>query len=196
MNFVSFLASKYFAKEKWTALALFFISLAYNVLQTNFMTKITSAMITSAQNGKQVKVKEYFFYFVYTIIVFIALYWLFIYCQNLLLTKIRPWVRGQIVDLLLKTNNEKFSEANFSKLNSPINRITDCFYLITDNFISYLLPNIAYLFIVSSYFAYINPIYGVVFFIGNAVLIGYYSFMLPSILKANDDFEKQLTHCA
>jgi hypothetical protein len=52
--------------------------------------------------------------------------------NNELLTKIRPWVRTQIVELILMTNNQKFSETNFSKLNSPINRITDMYYFISN----------------------------------------------------------------
>lgn len=171
---------------------LFFISLAYNVVQTNGMTKITSNIIQFAQTKQQAKVQEFFYYFVYIVIFFIALYWLFIHCQNLLLTKLRPWVRGQIVDLLLKTNNQKFSEANFSKLNSPINRITDCYYFITNSVVSYWFPNMTYLLITSAYFSYINPVYGVVFFVGNILLITYYSLVLPSILKNNDNYEKSV----
>ena len=193
MNFVSFLASKYFTKEKWTALALFVVSLAYNVVQTNGITTITSNIIQFAQTRNEAKVKQFFFYFLYIVVLFIALYWLFVYCQNLLLTKIRPWVRSQIVDLLLKTNNDSFSETNFSKLNSPINRITDCYYFITNTVISYLLPNITYLFITSAYFSYLSPMYGLIFLLGNAILIAYYYFVLPGLLKANDDYEKIIT---
>jgi ABC-type multidrug transport system fused ATPase/permease subunit len=192
MNFVTFLASQYFTQEKWAAIALFFVSLAYSVIQTNGITKITSSIITYAQSRNQPKVKEFFFYFVYIIVVFVALYWLFVYCQNLLLTKIRPWTRAKIVDLLLKTNNEKFSETNFSKLNSPINRIVDCYYFITNSIVSYFLPNLAYLLITAVYFSYMSPMYGVVFLVGNVALALYYYFAFPSILEANDDYEKTI----
>ena len=64
MNFVTYLASQYFSKEKWTTIALFFISLAYNIVQTNGMSKITSNIIQYAQTGNQAKVKEFFFYFI------------------------------------------------------------------------------------------------------------------------------------
>lgn len=190
MNFVTFLAKQYFTQEKWAAISLFFVSLAYSVMQTNIMTHITSSIITFAQERNVSQTKAYFFYFVYAVIVFMALYWLFTYCQNLLLTKIRPWVRSQIVDLLLKTNNEKFSETNFSKLNSPINRIVDCYYFITNSVVSYFLPNLAYLLIVSAYFAYLSPLYGVVFLVGNGLLLWYSYYIMPSVLKANDDYEK------
>jgi len=189
MNFVTFLAQKYFAKEKWAAVALFFVSLAFSFLQTNVLTQITSYIITFSQERKEAKVREFFWYFVSGVVVFITLYWLYFYCQNLLLTKIRPWIRGEVVDLLLKTNNQKFSETNFSKLNSPINRITDCFYYMTDSVISNFLPNMTYLIITSIYFAYLNPMYGVVFLMGNIALIGYNAVALPSLVKANDEYE-------
>lgn len=189
MNFVTFLAQKYFAKEKWAAVALFLVSLSFSFLQTNVLTQITSYIITFAQERKEEKVKEFFWYFVFGVIAFITLYWLYMYCQNLLLTKIRPWIRGQVVDLLLKTNNQKFSETNFSKLNSPINRITDCFYYMTDSVISNFLPNITYLIITSLYFSYLNPMYGVVFLMGNIALIGYNAVALPRLIKSNDEYE-------
>jgi subfamily B ATP-binding cassette protein HlyB/CyaB len=189
MNFVTFLAKKYFEKEKWAAVALFLVSLAYSFLQTNVLTQITSYIITFSQERKQDKVEEFFGYFVLAVIVFIALYWLFYKCQNLLLTKIRPWVRGQIVDLLLKTNNQKFSETNFSKLNSPINRITDCFYYMTNSLISNFLPNMTYLIITSLYFSYLSPLYGFIFLLGNIALICYNAVIMPNLMKTNDEYE-------
>ena len=189
MNFVTFLAKKYFEKEKWAAVALFLVSLSFSFLQTNVLTQITSYIITFAQEKKEMKVKEFFWYFVFAVIVFITLYWLYSYCQNLLLTKIRPWIRGEVVDLLLKTNNQKFSETNFSKLNSPINRITDCFYYMTDGVISNFLPNLTYLIITSIYFSYLNPMYGLVFLMGNIALICYNAVAIPSLIKSNDEYE-------
>lgn len=192
MNFVTFLAKEYFNKEKWAVISLFFVSLLYSVMQTNVMTHITSSIITYAQTRNQVKVREFFYYFVFAVIAFMALYWLFTYCQNLLLTRIRPWSRSKIVDLLLRTNNEKFSETNFSKLNSPINRIVDCYYFITNSFVSYFLPNMAYLLIVSIYFSFLSPMYGLVFLIGNALLAAYAYLVMPQILKYNDIYEKTI----
>lgn len=193
MNFVMFLAKEYFIKHKWNTIALFLVSLAYSVVQTNGIAKITSNIINFSQKRNESKTKEFFFYLIFVVIAFIVLYWLFIYCQNKLLTKIRPWVRSKIVELLLKTNNEKFSETNFSKLNSPINRITDCYYFITNSFVSYLLPNATYLLITTIYFSAINPLYGVIFSIGNLILGMYYYYFLPSLLQANDDYEKTIT---
>ena len=58
MNFVVFLAQKYFVKEKWAAFALFFISLAYSFFQTNVLTVISSYILTFAQDRNERKVKS------------------------------------------------------------------------------------------------------------------------------------------
>ena len=157
MNFVAYLAVEFFKRKKWTALGIFLVALLNSVIQTNGMTHITSNIITFAQTRNQTKAYEFFKWFICIVIVFIGVYYLWSSLQNQLLTEIRPWVREKIVELLLKTNNQKFSETNFSKLNSPINRIVDMYYFITHTVLDYMLPNLAYLVIVSIYFTFINP---------------------------------------
>ena len=192
MNFVAYLATEYFKKQKWTALGIFFVALLNSVVQTNGITHFTSKIITCAQTRNEKEIYYFFKWFVLIIVVFVAIYYLWSYLQNLLLTEIRPWVREKIVGLLLKTNNQKFSETNFSKLNSPINRIVDMYYFITHTVLDYMLPNLAYLLIVSIYFTFMNPLYGLVFLIGNSVLALYWYFNVNNIMKANDDYEKTI----
>jgi ATP-binding cassette, subfamily B, bacterial len=192
MNFVAYLATEFFKKKKWTALGIFLISLLTSVIQTNGITHITSNIITFAQTRNQDKAYEFFKWFIFIIAVFIAVYWIWSYLQNQLLTEIRPWVREKIVSLLLKTNNQKFSETNFSKLNSPINRIVDMYYFISHTVLDYMLPNLTYLLIVSIYFTFINPYYGIIFLIGNSILALYWYFNVKSIMKSNDEYEKTI----
>lgn len=192
MNFVAYLATEFFKKKKWTALGIFIISLLNSVIQTNGITHITSNIITFAQTRNQDKAYEFFKWFIFIVVVFIAIYWLWSYLQNQLLTEIRPWVREKIVSLLLKTNNQKFSETNFSKLNSPINRIVDMYYFISHTVLDYMLPNLTYLLIVSIYFTFINPYYGLIFLIGNSILAIYWYFNVKSIMKSNDEYEKTI----
>lgn len=192
MNFVAYLATEFFKKKKWTALGIFLISLLTSVIQTNGITHITSNIITFAQTRNQDKAYEFFKWFIFIIVVFITVYWIWSYLQNQLLTEIRPWVREKIVSLLLKTNNQKFSETNFSKLNSPINRIVDMYYFISHTVLDYMLPNLTYLLIVSIYFTFINPYYGLIFLIGNSILALYWYFNVKSIMKSNDEYEKTI----
>ncbi len=192
MNFVAYLATEFFKKKKWTALGIFMVSLLNSIVQTNGITHITSNIITFAQTRNQDKAYEFFKWFIFIVVIFIAIYWLWSYLQNQLMTEIRPWVREKIVSLILKTNNQKFSETNFSKLNSPINRIVDMYYFISHTVLDYMLPNLTYLLIVSIYFTFINPYYGLIFLIGNSILAIYWYFNVSSIMKSNDDYEKTI----
>jgi ABC-type multidrug transport system fused ATPase/permease subunit len=192
MNFVLHLAISFLKKEKWTALALFLVSLCSSVLQANVMTNITSNIITFAQNKNSTLAFQYFNWYIFAVIAFILVYYLWLYLQNQLMTKIKPWIRTQLVHLLLMTNNKTFSDTNFSKLNSPINRILDMYYFIAHTILDYMLPNLVYLLIVSIYFAYMSPMYGLVFVVGNLLLTAYWLLNMNDILKANDEYEKTI----
>jgi len=174
------------------AIMLFLVSLASSVLQTNGISYLTSSIINFAQLKDKMQTYRYFYYFIASIGLFIGIYYLWAYFQNELLTKLRPWTRTQIVELLFLTNNQKFSEVNFSKLNSPINRITDMYYFISNTIISYLLPNVVYLLISSLYFSYLNPYYGLIFFVGNVILSLYWWYHMNDIIAANDKYEKKI----
>jgi len=192
MNFVAFLGAKFFQQEKFNAVMLFLVSLASSVLQTNGITYLTSSIINFAQLKDKTQTYRFFYFFIGAVALFIGIYYLWCYFQNELLTKLRPWVRTQIVELLFLTNNQKFSEVNFSKLNSPINRITDMYYFISNTIISYLLPNLVYLMISSLYFSYLNPYYGIIFFVGNVILSFYWWMNMNDIIAANDKYEKKI----
>jgi ABC-type multidrug transport system fused ATPase/permease subunit len=71
-----------------------------------------------------------------------------------------------------------------------MNRICDMYYFIAHTVLNYMLPNLVYLLIVSVYFAYINPMYGLVFVIGNTLLAMYWMLNMKEIVKANDTYEK------
>jgi len=193
MNFIMYLGAKYFTEEKWYALALFAVSLASSILQTNGIATLSSQLMTSVQSNQEKTSYRYFWFYAGACLVFVLLYYLWYYFNNELLTKIRPWVRTEIVSLLLSTNNQKFSETNFSKLNSPINRIVDMYYFISYTIISELLPTFIYLVVSSVYFTYINPFYGLIFFVGNVCLTSYWLYHLQNIIDSNDEYEKKIS---
>jgi len=190
MNFLLYLAVNFLKKEKWTALALFIVALCSSVLQANVITNITSNIITFAQKKNNTMSFQYFYWFIFAIIAYIVVSFLWRYIENQLLTKIRPWIRIQLMHLLLMTNNKTFSDTNFTKLYSPMNRICDMYYFIAHTVLNYMLPNLVYLLIVSVYFVYINPMYGLVFVIGNTLLAMYWMLNMKEIVKANDTYEK------
>ena len=193
MNIIYFLLLKFFNEEKTNTIFMIINSFLINMLQTNGISFITANIITSLQQKNKINTYHFFQWFILISIVFIILYHSYKYFQNKLLTKLRQWMRHRLIEILLKINNEKFSEMNFTKLNSPINRISSVSFMVFNDIITYLLPNITFLFIVAIYFLYKNTIFGTIFIIGNIILLLYMWWHLQFIVKHNEEYEKQVT---
>jgi ABC-type multidrug transport system fused ATPase/permease subunit len=95
----------------------------------------------------------------------------------------------ELVKIILLLNNENFNEINFTKINAPINRISAVIFQVLNNLISFLLPNISLLFIVLLYFFYINFYIGLIFLIGNILIIVYIIYNWNNMMKYNKDYE-------
>ena len=194
MNIIYFLLLKFFKEEKTNTIFMILNSFLINILQTNGISFITANIITSLQNKNSNQTTyNYFKWFILVSIIFIILYHSYKYFQNKLLTKLRQWMRHHLVKMILKMNNEKFSEMNFTKLNSPINRISSVSFMVFNDIITYLLPNITFLFIVAIYFLYKNIIFGIGFILGNIILLIYMFWHLKFVFKHNEEYEKHVT---
>jgi len=193
MNIIYLLLIKFFNEEKTNTIFMIINSFLINMLQTNGISFITANIITSLQHKNKINTYHYLQWFILVSILFIILYHSYKYFQNKLLTKLRQWMRHRLIEILLRINNEKFSEMNFTKLNSPINRISSVSFMVFNDIITYLLPNITFLFIVAIYFLYKNTIFGTGFIIGNIILVLYMWWHLQFIVKHNEEYEKQVT---
>ena len=190
MNIVYYLLSLFFKEEIWNAGAMILTSFMLNILQTNGISYITATIIDSLQKHKYPKVTEYFNYFIAISIIYIILYNFYKYFQNKLLTKLRQWMRHQLIKMLLLVNNENLSEINFNKLNSPINRISSVSFMAFNDMFTYILPNIAFLFIVALYFLYKSGLFGAFYIAGNLLLFFYLYWNWPDMLDYNEEYEK------
>lgn len=193
MNIVYFLLKQFFQEEQLNTFFMVLASFVINLFQTNGISFITATIIDSIQRKQYDNVHQFFKYFIYVSIVFVFLFYLYKYFQNKLLTKLRQWMRHQLVKMLLLVNNENFSEINFSKLNSPINRISSVSFMVFNDVITYLLPNITFLLMIAIYFLYNNLIFGSIFVIGNILLVLYLSFNWNNMLSHNEEYEKYVS---
>jgi len=193
MNIVYFLLNKFFQEEILNTILMVLTSFVINIFQTNGISYISATIIDSIQKKQHTKANEFFKYFIFVSIIFIFLYNFYKYFQNKLLTKLRQWMRHQLVKMLLLVNNENFSEMNFTKLNSPINRISSVCFMVFNDIITYLLPNISFLIIIAIYFLYNNIIFGLIFIIGNIFLILYLFFNWNGMIEHNEEYEKYVT---
>jgi len=189
MNIIYLLLQKFFLEESWNAGLMIVTSFILNILQTNGISYITANIIDSIQKADSKTVGLFFKYFIAISIFYIIIYHWYKYFQTKLLTKLRQWMRHQLIRLLLLVNNEDFSEMNFTKLSSPINRVSSVCFMVFTDLINYILPNITFLFIISAYFLYQNTVFGSVFITGNLGLIGYLWLNWSTILEHNDAYE-------
>ena len=192
MNIVYNLLQHFFYEEYVNTFLMVFTSFIINIIQTNGISYITAKIIDFIHKNKKNLVYDFFKYFVFISIAYILLYNYYKYFQNKLLTKLRQWMRHQLVKAMLIVNNENLSEINFTKLNSPINRISSVCFMVFNDMITYLLPNITFLIIISCYFLLKNTIFGVSFIIGNIFLLIYLYLNWENMLVYNDDYEKHV----
>ena len=148
MNIVFELLSKFFNEEQMNFIMMISISFIINILQTNGITFITANIINFIEKNNRTNVLLFFKFFVVISVMFIILHIFYKYFQNKLLTKLRQWIRFQLVKVMLLVNNENFSEINFTKLNSPINRISSVSFMIFNDIITFIVPNITFLMII------------------------------------------------
>ena len=135
---------------------------------------------------------QFYKYFVYVAILYAGLQYFYKNFQTHLLTKLRQWIRFQLVRALILVNNENFSEANFAKLSSPINRLSSTSFMVFNDMITYLLPNASFLIIVAAYFLYKNAIFGAIFVVGNLCVFAFLAYTWSDMKQRNEAYEKQV----
>lgn len=193
MNIIYSLIYTFFKEESTYVIAMILTSFLINILQTNGITYISSNIIQSIQNKNEFLSQQFFYYFIGVSLIYIGLYNIYKYFQTHLLTKLRQWMRYQLIRLLLLSNNDSFnSEINFATMSSPINRVSSVCFLLLNDIITYFIPNITYLLIVSLFFLWINPILGIGFMIGNIFLFAYCILNLSDTIKHNETYEKHV----
>ena len=191
MNIVYFLLNQFLQEEQIQTVLMIMVSFLINIVQTTGISSISATIIDSIQQNQKTNVDNYYLYFVYASVIYILLYYIYVYFQSKLLSKLRQWMRQKLIEMLLFVNNENFSEMNFSKLSGPINRISAISFTVFNDTITHLLPNITFLLIILFYFFYQNRTIGSMFLIGN-LLFGLYVFLnWNAMLQYNKNYEKQ-----
>lgn len=189
MNLVYELFSKFIGKEITTTAWLIIFSFIINIIQTGGISFITANIINFIKDGKQENAWKYFYYFVGFSIVFLIVYSTYKHFQVKFLTRMRQIIRTGLISNVLEINNENYSDMNFNKLNSPINRMSSVIYFLLNSVINYLLPNLTFLIIVMGYFLYQHFTFGVGFIIGNILLLLYAFSTLKDLYEKNVEYE-------
>ena len=189
MNIIYVLLWQFFEEEKINMIFTILTSFFLNLLQTNGISYITANIIHSLEKRQEEIAAGFFKIFIAISVVFLILYHTYKYFQNKLMTKLRQWMRHQLVKTLLLNNNENFSEMNFTRLNSPINRISSVVFMVLNDIIAYLLPNVTFLILICGYFLYQSPSFGVGFILANMIVWFYFWWNWQEMLKYNIAYE-------
>jgi len=193
MSIVQYLLKDFFYTEYVNTILMIITSFIINLLQTNGISFITANIISCIQKNNKPSSVLFYKYFIGISITFLLLYSCYKYFQNKLMTKLRQWLRQQLVNIMLLVNNEEFSEINFTKLNSPINRISSISFMVFNDIITFIIPNITFLIIITIFFFYKNKVFGTGFLFGNIFIILYLLTSINDMLAHNDNYEKFVT---
>lgn len=189
MEIVNYLVNQFLEEYYFEVIVLVIFSLASSILTTNVITHFNSTLINAVQKNSMADTILNFKYFV------ISRVWMAIFVygyklvQDVIMTNLKQWLRFRLIEITLKTNNENLSTINFTKLNTPINRLSEtCYYGISDT-LNYTFPYITFVFISVLYFLYQNREIGLMFLIGNLLWVVLIYYVWPVLRERNINYE-------
>jgi ABC-type bacteriocin/lantibiotic exporter with double-glycine peptidase domain len=190
MNIIFYLFSQFIQEEYINTILLILFSFTISILQSGGISYTTANIIRAIQKNDEFNTWTFFKYFIFISIFYITINFIYNIYHNVFITKLRQWIRSSIVKMLLKVNNENYSDINFTQLNAPINRVSSISYIFLDDIISYVIPYLTFLIIICCYFSYKNIIFGVGFIISNILLLIYTFIDIKYLIKYNNEYEK------
>ena len=129
MNIIFYLFSQFIQEEYINTILLVFFSFTISVLQSGGISYTTANIIRAIQQKDDFNTWTFFKYFIFISIFYIIINFVYNIYHNIFITKLRQWIRSSIVKMLLKVNNENYSDINFTQLNAPINRVSSISYI-------------------------------------------------------------------
>jgi ABC-type multidrug transport system fused ATPase/permease subunit len=189
MDLITFFIYEFIKDKKIKILFIFFISLLINFLKINVISIISANIIQSIQKNNYDNTMKIFYFFIIIFILYILLNFIYKKLQINILSIFRYWLREELIKYILILNNENYSEINFTKLNSPIYRVSNTFFYVFNMIITTIVPNLTLMTIVFIYFFYKNYTIGIIFLLGNILLILYLYYNREKIYKYNEIYE-------
>jgi len=190
MEIIKYLLNKFYNEEKTNILLILLIALLINIFQINILSYLTAQIINNVKDNNKNNIFKYYKLFLIILIVYIIIFYIYKNIQYKVLTNLRPWIKFNLLSVIIKINNNNYQDINFNQLNSPLNRISSIIFLVFNNIITFLLPNITLLVIVFIYFFYINYKFALLFLFFNLLIVLSIYIMWSKIMKNNLIFEK------
>lgn len=189
MEIILYLLEKFYNEEKITTFLLLLATFSINIFQINGISFISAKILEGIENSRYPEVFYNYKLFIGLSIFAIILYHIYRLLQNKLLTKLKNWVRQEILRLILAANNESLDQINFMELSAPTQRTGAACYLVFNSFFSELLPNFSFLLMISLYFFYKNFMFGFVFLLANLLIVYYFYLHWNELMTSKKDYE-------
>ena len=189
MEIVKYLISQFVNEYLFEVILLIIISLVGSILTTNVITHFNSMLITSVQGGQLDTTIMFFKYFMYSRIAFALFTYGYKLVQDVIMTNLKQWIRNNLIKIILKTSNEDLSNINFTKLNTPINRLASTVFLILGDTLNFSLPYAMFILVSIGYFMYQHFEIGMLFFIGNVLWMLVLYYIWPNLRYKNIKYE-------
>lgn len=192
MNIINIIIQNFLNDNKFKTIFITLLSLLINFLKINVISYIVANIIDSVNKTNEIKTNEYFKYFIIVSLVYIIIYIIYKILQNELLSNLKQNIKTDLIEILLKNNNENMANINFTKLNTPIFRISYSIFYFFNNLFTQIIPNITLILIMFIYLFYKNHILGLFFIMGNILIIIYIQQSYNSIYNLNQEYEEIL----
>ena len=141
-NVFVYLVSEFFKENLFSLISILVLSGSITLLYTNGISKYTANIFDKVNDNKINEVWSLFMILGVLYLVYQIVYHFFYGFQIDLIQKIKPWGRYKLMELIMNANSNRFSEDNFTKLNSPIHRIADLIAAIISDIMAFFVPNL------------------------------------------------------
>jgi ABC-type bacteriocin/lantibiotic exporter with double-glycine peptidase domain len=168
-NIITQLLTNYFNIESTTAVSLVLLSLTINGIQANGISRITAEIVQSIEDVNRKRTTQVFFYLCLAFLIFLILNNVYKHLQTYILTKLKQWMRVNLLNVLMLSNKEEMAEMNYPGVASPINRAASSSYLFFSSILNSILPNTSFMLVITAYFLFTQPMLGTIFLTGNFI---------------------------
>lgn len=191
-NIFVYLVSEFFKENLFSLLSILVLSGSITLLYTNGISKYTANIFDKVNDNKIDEVWSLFMILGILYLVYQIAYHFFYGLQIDLIQKIKPWGRYKLMELIMNANSNRFSEDNFTKLNSPIHRIADLIAAIISDIMAFFLPNLLAILLIFIYFLFVDYKLSTLFLAGNLTIVFSFFFLFNHLIAKNKDFEKEI----
>lgn len=194
MSIIVHLIKEYLSEEKFTTAAILTTSFMTNIIQAVGFTKVTANILSQLQNKNYANAYTWFWYFIYLSLIYLGISFIYRIFQNNVLSKLYQWTRLQIIRMVLTSNNEEYTNDNFSAMVSPINRIASTTFTVLNDTITFYIPNFAFLLVTIGYIMYQHITIGIAFVIGNLLWMLYLYYNWNPLVKKSKEYELEVNN--